>query len=538
MKIPLILAGNFAELRSNHFHTGIDIKTGGVEGKNLYSIDDGYVSRMKISPWGYGKVIYIDHYNGFTSVYAHCSRFNSKLDSIMYHKMKASKVNELDAYFEKDEIKIKKGEMIGLSGNTGGSVAPHLHFEIRETKSERPLNPLLFNFKISDKRKPEIRGIKIYSLNENNYIIPGKSRYIAVELAGSRYRTKSKVELNEADFVVNGKVGIAVDVIDRLDGANNVCGIFETHLKMDGKNLYQFDFTKLDFSTNRKINGHTDVYEFKENRKDLHKLFSNPVTTLDNYSGKTNGIPIRDLKDSNRIEIIAKDQNNNTAYFETKLYFTRNAPLKYDLSDHILPNDVFAIRNENFELFLPPGTIFEPLKKDYAETKSKYSDLSPQFHFGNYKTPVNNKLKIRFKIPSSIQKDKVVICRYNSDKNSYYSLGGDINGDWIETYSKGLGDFFILSDTVAPTITPIKFQEGSNLSARSGIKVKIEDNLAGIKTYEVYLNDEFIPAYLTPKRSTIWVPFDRVSASGSASLKIVVTDAVGNSTTQTYKIKK
>lgn len=537
MEIPLILAGNFAELRSNHFHTGIDIKTQGVEGQKLFSIDDGYVSRIKISPWGYGKVIYIDHYNGFTSVYAHCQKLSEKFDSLMFALMTEKKVNELDAYFEKDEFKVKKGELIAISGNTGGSVAPHLHFEIRETKSEKPLNPLLFNFKIQDTRKPEIRGVKIYSLTADNYIIPGKSEYMRTNGAPPNYGLEEHIHIDESNFVAQGKIGLALDVIDRLNGANNVCGIYKSTVNCNGTQLYGFDFTKLDFGKNRMINGHTDVYEFKENRRDIHKLFSNPVTTLENYSGKTNGIPLISLLDTNNIEIIAKDQNSNKSVFKTKLVYQKNAPMKFDWSNYLIPHEIYSIRNENFEIFIPPGTIFEPIKKDFEVRKGIWTDGN-MYHFGAYKTPVNNKVRVRISVKGVAQSEKLVICRANFEDQNYYSLGGKVEGDWIETKSKGLGDFFIKLDTVAPLITELNFREGQLVRSSTDLRVKLEDNLSGIKKYEVLVNGKFIPCYFSPRRSFITIPSNKISTKGDFELKIRLEDGVGNKVEKKFNLKK
>ncbi len=144
MKIELILAGNFGEMRDNHFHTGLDIKTGGVEGHKLYAVEDGYVSRIRISPWGYGLAVYINHPNGLTSLYAHMQSFSSEIDSLAYEKQKKGEVYILDEDVLADSIFVKKGQFIGLAGNSGSSSAPHLHFEIRETATEHAINPLLF----------------------------------------------------------------------------------------------------------------------------------------------------------------------------------------------------------------------------------------------------------------------------------------------------------------------------------------------------------------------------------------------------------
>ena len=126
MDISLIVAGNFGEVRSNHFHTGIDFKTQGVIGKNIYAIGDGYVSRIGYSHYGYGKVLYVSHPEGYTSVYAHLSTFKSPISTFVKNHQYEIQEETFTVYLDSGEIQVKKGQIIALSGNSGSSFAPQV----------------------------------------------------------------------------------------------------------------------------------------------------------------------------------------------------------------------------------------------------------------------------------------------------------------------------------------------------------------------------------------------------------------------------
>src|SRR5690554_4080958 len=309
LDVPLVLAANFGELRSNHFHTGIDIKTNRRSGYNILSIEDGYVSRIKVSPWGYGHVVYIDHYNGLTSVYAHCEAFVGELADLAFQQQENNEGFEINYYPAKDSLKVKKGQIIAKSGNTGGSTAPHLHFEIRETVTEHALNPLLFGFDIQDTQEPTIRGLKVYALTEEGYRVPNKSKSYTVSGGNGNYSVSGNTVSVDASYTSEkGGIGFSFDVIDKLDAADNVCGINEAFLLVDKDTVFSQNMERISFSSNRQINTHKDYEEFHNRRRHYQKAFKTKNNPLPIYrTMRNNGIIKVSPGNTYPINYIAKD---------------------------------------------------------------------------------------------------------------------------------------------------------------------------------------------------------------------------------------
>ena len=255
LDIDLILSGTFGELRSNHFHAGIDLKTKGVEGLNIYSIADGYISRIKVSSFGYGKVIYITHYDGNTSVYAHLKEFSHKIDSIVKIEQYKNKKFEIDYYLKKDAIKVKQKEIIGKSGNSGSSAGAHLHFEIRDSKTQKPINPLYFDFKIKDEIKPDIKKIKIYNFKNIN-------KHQTFDIIKTE---KNNYSINDT-LLTDGDFGIGISTYDKSNYAYNKNGVYSIKLYVDEKLKFHFIADTLNFITTRFINAHIDYQEKIQNK--------------------------------------------------------------------------------------------------------------------------------------------------------------------------------------------------------------------------------------------------------------------------------
>ena len=322
--IPIALSGNFGELRSNHFHTGIDIKTNGTINYKVYSIESGYVSRINISHWGYGKAIYIDHPNGYTSVYAHLDHFPEKIEKIIRKEQYNLKTETLTYYLDSLAIKVEEGEVIAYSGNTGGSSGPHLHFEIRETISEHPVNPQLFNFDISDNKSPVIEKLKLYFFDNKDFSPNFKEKYFNLVRKENQFFLKydSVITLKKGFFAFGLKA------FDNYDNSNNKCGIYSIEMLVDGQLKYELFFDEIDFETNREINIHKDFKAYQNKREKTHKLFIHPKNDLQIYNRKL-GNGLLCFKDTllHKIKILVKDLNKNSSelnfYVQNKRIFKK-----------------------------------------------------------------------------------------------------------------------------------------------------------------------------------------------------------------------
>ena len=306
LDIPLILAGTFGELRSNHFHAGIDIKTQKREGLPVFAIADGYVSRIKIQHWGYGKALYITHPNGYTSVYAHLQKFGSKIESFVKKKQYEKESYTIQLFPNKTLLKVRKGDIIAYSGNTGGSTAPHLHFEIRDTKTEKIINPLLFGIEIKDNIKPEIKSAYAYPLGDFSQVNQSEN---PVKLQITKQENGDLV----ADKIYAlGVIGIGVKSFDRLNGAHNKNGIYNLDLYVNNEKIYNHCLETFSFAEGKYINLHLDYEHYKKRYEKIQRCFVIPSNKLSIYGNLINSGQINIDDGMNYvIEVIASDIKGN-----------------------------------------------------------------------------------------------------------------------------------------------------------------------------------------------------------------------------------
>lgn len=538
MKIEMILAGNFGEMRDNHFHTGLDIKTGGVEGHSLYAIEEGYVSRIKISPWGYGLAIYIQHPNGLTSLYGHMKSFSDKIDSVAYSYQKKFETYIIDQDVLGDSIYVKRGEVIGLSGNSGSSSAPHLHFEVRETSTEHALNPLLFKCyrtKIADTTTPTLTGLKIYAVTKEGYMIPGKSVYYSCKTLNGKLVINDGNPISVDPILTeNAYLAFGFHTTDKLNGAGNVCGVYHTDFTKDATSLHEMKIDYINFDHNRFLNTHQDHSEFDKNNKSIHKHYKTVINPLAIYL-KSNGI-IPWESCAGNYTLTAKDVHGNKTVlnFSVAKPGTVYAKNPFDkMDDYFFPDSVNVYLKEDFQVLMEPATFYEPLQKIYKrDTVSNY--LTPIYQFGEYAVPVQQKFDVRIKVPT-LRSDfpfyKLAIGLI-TDKNYLSYIGGDYVDGWVEAKPRNFGKFVLVVDTVPPLITPSDFTEGKVITKFNNLQLEIADNLSGVNTYKAYLNGKWVLMEYDRRKKKYIIPLDKRSKpilrSGTNKLRIVATDSKGN----------
>lgn len=539
--IPMYLSGNFCELRSNHFHTGLDIKTGGVEGKKVYSIEDGYVSRVKVGLWGYGNVLYITHPDGFVSVYAHLQKFNDEIAKFVKDAQYDRKRHQIELFPGKEQLVVKKGEVIALSGNSGSSVAPHLHFEIRESRTEHPVNPLLFGFDIKDNVRPTIRKVRIYPLDNNSYV----DRHNEPKT----YDVDGKVgnyKVADVDSIrVRGKIGFAVDVVDKLNGVSNICGIYRIELFVDSQQVYGQNLEKMNFAVNRYLNAHMDYEMWKVNSNHFQRSFLLPNNKLPIYENvKNRGFVTFDDTLWHDVRYRIEDTYGNVSELNFKVIcdpptapfvlVKRKAPFQ-----ELKWNQENVVKQEGFVLRMPPNILYEDLGLKFNVEAQPKRAFAPLFKIHDYLTPLQSYFTVRIK-PDSIppgKESKMIVVSYSKNGKIYNEKGRYDNG-WITARSRTFGNYSVMMDDTPPQIKPNNFKDGQNLAKKTEISLKITDNLSGVKSYSGTIDGKWALFEYDPQRAKLYYVFDEHVGAGEHTLKVTVKDERGNRKSYTAKFTR
>lgn len=498
----VVVTGNYGEIRPNHFHAGLDFSTDPIANLPIKSVANGYVSRIKISSGGYGRVLYITHTNGYVSVYAHQKYYAPKIDEYIKRIQTEQKKNEIEILPLANELPIRKGEVVGYTGNSGSSTGPHLHFEIREEKSEIPINPLLI-YDVKDNIKPELTHLAIYSTADTNTIKRISSlpvKYIGDKLSLPKY----------TQVLTENTFAIGFSGFDRANGSMNKNNIYEAKLLLDDQLIYHHQLNNISFDNGRYVN----VFSEKEGGVKFQKCFSPTCYDIAIYKSLVNGGKIV-LNDTlpHKISLQVNDEKGNK---NVLTFFVKTKNLKgyvvNTIKHNVFCNQDASIKKEDVEVFIKAGTLSKNAsvgvyinKLGKAVVGDKDGDLLKAF-------------TLSIKIPKAIKgkEDKMIVL---NEKNC---LVGTYENGWMKAESKSFGMFGVSYDTIAPTIT---LPSSKKKASTKVLKCIVDDNLSGIADYNIYINDMWQIAEYDAKSNTVTC---YLNEPVSGKLRIEVIDKVGN----------
>ncbi|MBE4951215.1 M23 family metallopeptidase [Chryseobacterium culicis] len=529
LNIPMQLAANFGAVRTNHFHMGLDLRTNSQENLPVLAAADGYVSRIKVERYGFGNALYITHPNGYTTVYAHLNKYFNQLDEYVKEKQYKDEKWEQDITFQPGQFPVQKGQQIALSGNTGGSAGPHLHFEIRDTKTEECLNPLLFGFAIPDNIAPIISGLYWYDRRFSTYE-PGANG-VAVKKAGNIY-TANLVQVNSPE------ISFAIKAVDKANQGFNL-GIYNAELLMDGKLIYSFKIDKIHYDDTRYINGCIDYTKFIRDKMGIQHLSDLPGMKLQNYS-TPNLTGIIRLQDENihTIEIILKDVKGNTSRLTTKLQLNKTSDKISSAAKTIMPNEAKTITTENAEINFSKNAVYDALNFNAFEKPDADPDaVSNTIVLHSPYIPVQDEYTLKIKPNrklSNAEKDKaVIVLDYGSD-NDVVKVRW--NADRAEAKFNRLGKAKLLIDNSLPSVSP-GWAEGAMVT-NSSLVLKGSTTIGDIVSFRAELDGKWL-RFARVKNNFVYL-FDEKcpKGSGSHTLKVTTVNTAGNTNTQTFTFRR
>ena len=527
---PIRLSGTFGELRPNHLHAGIDIKAkDGKNGQPIFAIADGYIARIKVQSGGYGNALYIVHPNGYMSVYAHLQKFEKRVADYIRKTQYEKQSFNVDLYLNGETFRVKKGEKIGNLGTSGRSFGPHLHFEIRDNKTQKPINPLLFGLKMADDVRPKLHNIKIYHLNDKLETVDAKIHSLVYK-GGGKYRIKG-------DTLAIGawRAGFGIKAYDHHNGVTNWNGIYALEIFQDGNLIHAFDMETFSFGESRYINAHIDYAEQKLNKAYFNRSYKLPGNKLSIYE-KNEGVVTLHKNLPSKIKVVALDVDGNKSILEFWVKRKEVKPsdsnsynysLLYDKSNTIDVGSMKAV--------FPKGTFYENAYLSYHTSSDNSDDIFSEMHqIHDVSIPVHKYFNLSIAthdLPENLRKKAFIA--FCDEKNKVQSCGGKWQDGFMKAKVRSLGDYCVMVDNTPPVITPISFR--ANMSGRSKMSFKITDEMpttgkAKGLTFKATVDGKWILFQYDEKNDRLTHYFDGKISKGEHLLKLTVKDDRGNRT--------
>ena len=514
---PLYLSGNFGELRTNHFHSGVDFKTQGVVGKHIRCVADGYICRASVTPGGYGKALYVMHDNGYMTVYAHLDRFPEIVEKSVREYQYKNETFRANIWFSKDEIRVKQGDFLAYAGNSGYSFGPHLHFEIRNAGGNELYDPMEFyKDKLVDTRPPRIHAVSLYP-QRGKGVVNGNSGSCVYDVKGDTI-----CGVVEAW----GVVGFGVRALDYMDGTNNKYGIRKIELFVDGKRYFSSLMDNFSFNEDLFINSWIDYGRMYNDGEWFQKLFvaeNNKLRLLD--AGENGGWLLVDEERNYNVEYRLSDYHGNSAVCSFVVKGKRSdipSPPKYTHALYCNANN----RAEYFgmRLDVPAGVLFEDA---FLNVRLQHSDaVTWRYNLTDTVYPMLKGAKISFWVGNRLYVDKSKLYIKHVEPDDSSSVGGVYEDGWVSAYITTLDCYEVAVDTVAPILNPVN--EDMWMS-KGKITISLEENETALKSFRGTLDGKFILFEYSSKNKefTLDLKAEKVKR-GTHLLRFVAIDQCGN----------
>jgi hypothetical protein len=533
--IPINLSGNFGELRPNHYHMGLDLKTNARENLPVYAAADGYIARIKIEPGGFGRAIYINHPNGYTTLYAHLNDFNPPLDRWLKQQQYQLESWKVFLDLTPDLFPVKKGDFIAYSGNTGGSQAPHLHFEIRRTADDVNVNPMLFGFPLLDNTQPRLLRVGVYDRSRSVYeqsprIFPLKA------ISGSSY------SINPSLITVSTPVAsLAITAYDTHTGSSNLNGIYETFLYVDEELVNSFRMDNISYNDTRYMNAHID-YRMKSGGGAYLQHLSELPGYINSIYNKQHGNGVIDLSDGqiHSIRIVVKDGYQNTSTITGKIKWSgASVTAPSPAGKLFFPLMIDGYESHECEFYIGERCLYDSVHIRYDKLAATSPLAVSALHaIGQPYIPLQESYLIRIRPTrqlSEYEKSRVVMQWYAGARKDVQKV--EWQQQWAGARFRDFGLYQLLVDTEPPVILPVGFAHGAHLGKATRIVFTVKDNLEKFKNVRAELDGKWL-RFTNDKGRNFIYRFDEKCLAGAHTLKITAEDEAGNRSEKTIRFTR
>ncbi len=523
LNIPIDLSGNFGELRPNHYHMGLDLKTRAAENQPVSAAADGYIARIKIEPAGFGRAIYINHPNGYTTLYAHLNDFNPALEKWVKEQQYRAESWAIQLELPPGLFPVKKGDFIAYSGNTGGSQAPHLHFEIRRTSDEVNLNPMLFGFPLEDHTKPRLIRLAIY--NRQASIYETSPLLLPLKATASGYATASSVIT-----IRSPRISLGLSSFDTHDGSNNQNGVYEVQLFVNGRPESAFRMDQISYNSTRYLNAHIDYRGKSLGGPFIQLLFPLPGYSPSIYSLQAgSGLLEFEEGEVKQLRIVVKDAYGNSSVVNARVqYISQGSAIPSVPSGKMFyPQMLDGWEGPECEFYIGERCLYDSVHVRYASmTSSTPGAVSALHAIGAPYIPLQESYLIRIKPNKSLttaDKARTVMQWFSGSRKDVQKV--EWQQDWAAARFRDFGYYQLLVDDQPPEVVML-----APLTAKSArIAFTIRDNLEKFKNVRAELDGKWL-RFTNDKGRNFYYRFDEKCAPGTHRLVISAEDEAGNRT--------